>query len=61
MLTFAIIGLVCNSLGCYWVRDDDRTTFTDQQVCASTALKRTEHSVMYFNAACIVVPRQTEK
>ena len=57
MLTFAIIGLVCNSLGCYWVRDDDVTRFTDQHACLSVAIERKSKSAMYFDTACIVIPK----
>jgi hypothetical protein len=57
MLTFAIIGLVCSSLGCYWVRDSYLVTFTDQQVCQKAAIDRKSKTIMYFDTACIVVPK----
>jgi hypothetical protein len=36
MLSFVIIGLVCNSLGCYWVTADT-TEFSDQSLCYAIA------------------------
>ena len=39
MLNFAVIAMVCNSLGCYWVRPMDIGIFADQQTCATEAIR----------------------
>lgn len=53
MITFVVIGLMCNSLGCYWAKVDDSERFTDQQPCYQRAAEIKRHSAMYFDAACM--------
>lgn len=46
MITFVVIGLMCNSLGCYWAKVDDSERFTDQQPCYQRAAEIKRHSVL---------------
>jgi hypothetical protein len=55
MLKFAVIGLMCNSLGCYWARDNDQVLFDDQQHCAQVAADRKVNSIAYFDTSCMIV------
>jgi hypothetical protein len=58
MITFIVIGLMCNSLGCYWADEKDRLgVFADQQQCYQVAADLKRHSIMYFDTACMVNPR----
>lgn len=59
MLSFVIIGLMCNSLGCYWATIENALAI-DQESCYATAAKIKGHSVMYFDAACLVVDRKSD-
>jgi hypothetical protein len=52
-LTFVMLGLVCNSIGCYWATIDDKK-FNDQQECINTARAIRQKSIMYFDTSCIV-------
>jgi hypothetical protein len=56
VLNFVMIGLMCNSLGCYWAPVDEKKIFSDQKECAAAASMIKRNSVMYFNAACMVKP-----
>jgi hypothetical protein len=58
MLQFAVIGLVCNALGCYWARDDDHTFFANQAECFNAAVARRTNSMTYFDTGCIIVKSQ---
>ena len=61
MLNFAVIAMVCNSLGCYWVRPMDIGIFASQQTCATEAAARKKNSAMYFDTGCIVVQPNMDK
>jgi len=61
MLNFVVIGLICNSLGCYWVRVDGLGVFVDQQRCAIEAEQRKQNSMMYFATSCLVVRPNMDK
>lgn len=53
-MAFAIIGLVCTHIGCYWVHDDypQRTYFSTQEECAFHAATVLPNPG-YFSTACI--------
>lgn len=53
MLKFILIGLMCNSTGCYWAKASD-TVFTDFDSCITAASQLKVNSVMYFSIACMV-------
>jgi hypothetical protein len=56
MLNFIVIGLMCNSLGCYWAPVE--TNFmVDQQSCYATAANLKSKTALYFDMACMVVPK----
>jgi hypothetical protein len=50
-MTFVIIVLVCNQLGCYWAPMGDKRSFEDQRECMKAL---PGPSAMYFDAACMV-------
>lgn len=55
MLGFAVIGLICNSLGCYWVDVPDATNgiYVEQAACSDAVRQlKNERSVEYFDFAC---------
>jgi hypothetical protein len=54
-LSFVVIGLVCNSLGCYWAPLDEKYDYPFQQDCIHAAADLKVKSAMYFDTACIVV------
>jgi hypothetical protein len=54
MLIFIIIGLVCNSQGCYWVKVDGLTEFTKYEACVEQASNVKRVSIMYFDTSCMV-------
>jgi hypothetical protein len=56
MLTFIIIGLLCNSQGCYWAITNADRTFTDYQQCMAAGAALKNNSVMYHSTACLVKP-----
>jgi hypothetical protein len=53
MLKFIVIGLICNAIGCYWAKSNDKT-FIDQRECQSAAYITKQNSVMFFETACMV-------
>jgi hypothetical protein len=57
-LTFMVIGLVCNSLGCYWAPEDSLGEFADQQSCYARAAALKGKSAGDFDTACMVVARK---
>ena len=57
-LHFIVIGLVCNSLGCYWSPIEKLGSFDDQTVCASTAYHAKLNSVMYFDTSCVILTQE---
>ena len=59
-LTFAVIGLVCNSLGCYWAPVDEKYDYPFQQDCTHAAANLKGKSAMYFDTGCMVVANKTK-
>lgn len=59
-LTFIVIGLVCNSLGCYWAPVDSLGEFQDQPPCYAAAAALKGKSAIYFDSACMVVAHKAE-
>jgi hypothetical protein len=57
MLDFVMIGLICNSLGCYWAPMSDQRIYHDQNECINAARDRKQKSMMYFDANCLVDPQ----
>ena len=55
VLNFVVIGLVCNSLGCYWATESSLGVFPDQQSCYARAAELKAKSAMDFDTACMVV------
>jgi hypothetical protein len=55
-LAFVVIGLVCNSLGCYWTPPDDDIRYETQAACNEQVIAfKNRASLMYFDRACMVV------
>ena len=55
MLKFIIIGLMCNSQGCYWVQVEDKPTiYDDYKACITKATDYRVHSIMYHSMGCMV-------
>ena len=54
---FVMIGLMCNSLGCYWATMDEHGKerhFTEQTQCSVAAEAIRSRSIMYFQSSCLV-------
>lgn len=56
MLTYIIIGMMCNNLGCYWAQARDGWSTNDLEWCRTEARHIREYSIMYFDTACMVKP-----
>lgn len=54
MLTFVIIGLLCNSQSCYWARVSGLTEFGTIESCKIQAENVKRVSAIYFETACMV-------
>lgn len=53
-MIYIIIGLMCNSLGCYYAKVGGLTEFTTYESCMSQAANVKKVSIMYFDTACMV-------
>ena len=61
MLPYVMIGMMCNSLGCYWADIDNSVVFNDGPTCARTAKGIQQKSIMYFDTGCRVwMPTQAK-
>jgi hypothetical protein len=57
MLKFIIIGLMCNSQGCYWVRAENKpTVYESIEACRSRANDWKSKTALYFDMSCMVQP-----
>lgn len=56
MIKFIIIGLMCNSEGCYWAKVSGLTEFTKYDSCVAQASNVKQATIMYFDTACMVKP-----
>lgn len=54
MLTFIIIGLLCNSEACYWARVSGMGEYRSFEICVAHAKEVKEVTIMYFDTACMV-------
>lgn len=54
MLTYVIIGLMCNNLGCYWAPASDEWQTQDYAICVQEARRIKQYSIMYFDTACMI-------
>jgi hypothetical protein len=57
-VSFVVIGLVCNSLGCYWTELANSPKFADQQPCYAYAAEVKSKSAMFFDTACMAVTQR---
>lgn len=51
-MNWMIIGLVCNSLGCYWAKDNDLQRFYSADACVAEMKWRKQRTAMYFDMGC---------
>lgn len=55
MLKFIIIGMMCNSQGCYWAQaENNPTIYESAEACRAKAADWKAKSVMYFKIDCMV-------
>jgi hypothetical protein len=53
MLKFIIIGMICNSSECYWVKADT-TIYNSYEECKALSLIWKQNTIMYFKLDCMV-------
>lgn len=57
MIKFIIIGLLCNSQGCYWAQvETDPIVYDSYQSCIAKAYDWKAKTAMYHSMACMVKP-----
>jgi hypothetical protein len=61
MLKFIIIGLMCNSQGCYWAGAESKpTVYESIEACRAKAADWKRKTAMYFDMSCMVyTPKET--
>lgn len=59
MLAYVIIGLTCNSIGCYWVEAQTQypVIYTDVEKCKEAARDLRVRSAAFFDTSCIVTDK----
>jgi hypothetical protein len=62
MLKFIIIGMICNSQGCYWAQAENKPTIYESvEACRTGAAYLKNKTAMYFQMDCMVyLPRETQ-
>ena len=53
-MQWVLVGMICNSLHCYWVRDT-RLLYEAVQDCIVEKQKIKDHSAMYFDVGCTAI------
>jgi hypothetical protein len=59
MLTFVVIGMLCNSQQCYWAMADvarEPVVFPSYESCKASADRLRANSIMFFKTDCMVKP-----
>jgi hypothetical protein len=60
MIKFIIIGMMCNSQGCYWAQaENEPTIYESVEACRAKAADWKRNTVMYFQMDCMAYTPKT--